>query len=145
MTSRAFVVLCLSLSTALASHVEINAKDINSSNNKLEATHDVVAFVNNSIVKASHAHYDKNTTKMRLEGDVNIVEYDGKNIIADIVETNSQAKTSQYEDAFIVTQEDFWLYSDKINRNGNQYKFGKSIFSSCAIKNPDWIIGWERS
>lgn len=146
MTNRAFAYLFLSLSTLWsASRVEVNAKDINSSNQQFEASNDVVAFVNNAMVRAAHLTYDKNTTALRLSGNVNILEYDGKNIIANAIEMNEKAKTSRYQDAFILTQEDFWLYSDTIDRHDEQYTFGPSIFSSCAIKNPDWIIGGERS
>jgi len=147
MTNRAFAYLFVSLSTTLwsASRAEVNAKDINSSNQQFEASNDVVAFVNDAMVHTAHLAYDKNTTAIRLRGGVNILEYDGKNIIANAIETNEKAKTSHYQDAFIVTQEDFWLYSDTIDRHDNQYTFGPSIFSSCAIKNPDWIIGGERS
>ncbi|KIM13346.1 MAG: hypothetical protein KU38_01455 [Sulfurovum sp. FS08-3] len=146
MTNRAFAYLFVSLSTLWgASRIEINAKDINSSNRQFEASHDVVAFANDAMIGATHLMYDKNTTALRLSGGVNILEYDGKNMIARAIEMNERAKTSHYQDAFIVTQEDFWLYSDTIDRHHEQYTFGPSIFSSCAIKNPDWIIGGERS
>lgn len=146
MINRAFFVACLYSSTLLgSSRVEINAQNINSSDQTLEASNDVVAFVEGSMFKANHALYDKNATHISLQGSVNIVEYDGKNIAADKLSIRSAQKESHYEDAFIITSEDFWLYSDSIDRKDNHYKFGQSIFSSCAIKNPDWIIGCERS
>jgi len=150
MISRAFFTLSFvasfcSSTLFASSRVELNAQDINSSNQKLEASKDVVAFVNDSMIKAKHATYDKNSTMMLLRGDVDIVEYDGKNIAAKELYIDSDDQLSHYEDTFIATQEDFWLYSDKIERKKDQYNFGKSILSSCDIKNPDWIIGFERS
>jgi LPS-assembly protein len=147
MRNNAFIVASLFTFTLLysSSRIEINAQDINSSHQKLEASTDVVAFVNESMIKAIHATYDKNSTEMLLRGDVDVVEYEGKNIVADEIYINSTAKSSYYQTPFIVTQEDFWLYSDKIQRKENHYTFGKSILSSCNIKNPDWIMGVERS
>jgi len=128
-----------------ASKVELNAQEINSTHESLNASSDVMAFVNESSIKAQQVHYDKNQTTLRLQGNVNILEYDQKNIISAQMNINTQDKNASYDDIFITTQEDFWLYSRRIDRQGEEYRFGKSIFSSCCIQSPDWIMGVERS
>ncbi|MEA2028638.1 MAG: hypothetical protein U9N49_06650, partial [Campylobacterota bacterium] len=147
MNVKTFAVVALFLSTLLhaSSRIEVNAQNIHSSDGSVKASEDVVAFVNGSMVASKNASYYKDSSVMLLRDNVEILEYDSKNIASSKIYMNTKEDNASYEDIFITTQEDFWLYSDKIDRKGDQYLFGPSIFSSCGIKNPDWIMACERS
>ncbi|SHO81480.1 Outer membrane protein Imp, required for envelope biogenesis / Organic solvent tolerance protein precursor [hydrothermal vent metagenome] len=135
----------LLLTNIYSSQIEINALDINSSKYSLEASKDVIAFANGSVINSINAIYDKNSTTIKLDGNISIIDYDSKNISANKIYLNSRDNNSTYKDVFISTKEDYWLYSERIDRDDRGYKLKKSIFSSCSIKNPDWIIGFNRA
>ena len=135
----------LILSNLYSSKIEINALDINSSKYTLEASKDVISFANGSVINSIKALYDKNSSIINLDGNVSILDYDTKNISASYISINSKNNRATYKDTFISTKEDYWLYSDRIDRDNSGYKLKKSIFSSCSIKNPDWIMGFNRA
>jgi len=144
--SKKLLSLFLALYSILnASQIEINALDINSSKYTLEASKDVISFANGSVINSRSAIYDKNSTSIMLDGNISILNYDTKNISATKIYLNSKENNSTYEDTFISTKEDYWLYSDRIEKDSSGYRLKKSILSSCSIKNPDWIMGFSRA
>ncbi len=65
--------LVLSSYLNATSKIEINAKDINSSNGVMKAKKDVLALVQNSLIKTDHAKFDKNKNSMLFDGKINIL------------------------------------------------------------------------
>lgn len=130
---------------ATSNKIEVNAEDINSSNGIMKAKKDVLALVQNSLIKTDNAKFDKNNNSISFDGKIDILNYEQNNISAKNIYLNFNNNRSIYKDALIINDDDFWIYSKIIKKDNDKYKLASSIVSSCGIKNPDWILAFDRS
>ena len=130
---------------ATSTKIEINAEDINSSNGVMKAKRDVLALIEDSLIKTDNAKFDKNKNSMLFDGKIDILNYEQKNISAKNIYFDINKNKSLYKDTLIINEDDFWIYSKTIKKSSNKYKLDSSIISSCGIKNPDWILAFDRA
>jgi len=125
--------------------IEVIAKNIEGTKEKVNATDGVVVYYQDSIIKATSVSYDKESKVLVLDGEIEMIGYEGIKEQSNHMEINTETKEVKFETLFLVSQNDVWLFSDKASRSNNKYTLGRSVLSSCDIENPLWKISFARS
>ena len=130
---------------AQGNKIEVTAKSLHTTNETVEASEGVVVYYDNSVIKASSAVYNKKTKLLVLDGNVEMIGYQGTKEHTSHMEIQTDTKEVHFEKLFFSTQSDVWLLTDNAHRLDGNYTFGRSIFSSCEIENPLWTMVFDRS
>ena len=130
---------------AEAKKIEVMAKTLESTKDRVKATGDVVVYYDNSVIKASKATYDKKTKLLVLDGNIEMIGYQGSKEHASHMEIVTDSKEIHFEKLFFSNDNDIWLFTDQAHRLDGNYTFGKSIFSSCEVDNPLWTMMFDRA
>jgi len=125
--------------------VEVNALDINSSGDIIEANNGIEVIYQDSLMRADRVIYNRKTNKLKLIGNVEIIGYNStkeqaKDIIIDI--NSSKIK---FNKLFMATDNDIWIASKKAIKKDGVYTTGASVLSSCDVSNPIWKLAFDRS
>jgi len=120
--------------------IEIKAKHIESANDIVTAKDNVVVYYGDAVIKASSASFNRKTKKLVLDGDIVMMGYEGGKERADHMEIQTDTKEVSFEELFLVSENDVWIYSDTVNKKEGKYKLGTSVLSSCDISDPLWTM-----
>lgn len=120
--------------------IEIKAKHIESENDIVTAKDNVVVYFGDAVIKASSASFNKKTKLLVLDGDIVLMGYQGGKEHADHMEIQTDTKEVNFEELFLVSENDVWIYSDDVNKKEGKYKLGTSVLSSCDISDPLWTM-----
>jgi len=120
--------------------IEIKAKNIESENDIVTAKESVVVYYGDAVIKASSASFNKKTKLLVLDGDIVLMGYQGGKEHADHMEIQTDTKEVNFEELFLVSENDVWIYSDDVNKKEGKYNLGASVLSSCDISDPLWTM-----
>lgn len=122
------------------SRIEIKAKNIESANDIVTAKDNVVVYYGDAVIKASSASFNKKTQLLTLDGDIVMMGYQGGKEHADHMEIQTDTKEVKFEELFLVSENDVWIYSDDVRKKEGKYNLGTSVLSSCDISDPLWTM-----
>ena len=125
--------------------IEVTAKHLDTTETTVTATEGVVVYYQDSVIKSSSAFYDKKTKLLVLDGNVEMIGYQGTKEHIKHLEIQTESKEVTFEELFFVSENDVWLFSDKANRNEGNYSFGMSMLSSCDVNDPLWKMVFSHS
>ncbi len=125
--------------------IEVIAKSLTSTQNRVHATDGVVVYYQDSVIKAKSAFYDKEKKILTLDGSVEMIGYKGTKEHTEHLEIDTQTKEIHFEKLFFVSQNDIWLFSDQANRNEGNYTLGNTVLSSCDVDDPLWKMIFSHS
>ena len=120
--------------------IEIKAKHIELENDIVTAKDNVVVYYGDAVIKASSASFNRKTKLLVLDGDIVLMGYQGGKEHADHMEIQTDTKEVKFEELFLVSENDVWIYSDDVNKREGKYNLGTSVLSSCDISDPLWTM-----
>jgi len=130
---------------AQGNKIEVTAKSLQTTNETVEASEGVVVYYDDAVIKASTAVYNKKTKLLILDGNVEMIGYQGTKEHTSHMEIQTDTKEVYFEKLFFSSQNDVWLLADKAHRADGNYTFGQSMLSSCEIEDPLWTMVFDRS
>ncbi|WP_415407505.1 LPS-assembly protein LptD [Sulfurovum sp. CS9] len=125
--------------------IEVTAKHLETTETTVKATDGVVVYYQDSMIKASSAFYDKKTKLLILDGNVEMIGYQGTKEHIKHLEIQTESKEVTFEELFFVSENDVWLFTDKAHRSDGNYTFGMSMLSSCDVNDPIWKMVFSHS
>jgi len=131
--------------SASSTKIEIKAKKIESVDDVVFAKDNVVVHYDDMTIRASTAHYYKEKNLLVLDGNIETIGYKGTKEHSNHMEINTETKEITFEELFLVSENDVWIMSDKVNKKEQQYKLGTSMLSSCDISDPLWTMRFSDS
>ncbi|MCF6243939.1 MAG: LPS-assembly protein LptD [Sulfurovum sp.] len=125
--------------------IEVTAKTIESTKDVVTASEGVVVYYDNSVIKATKAIYNRNTKLLKLDGNIEMIGYQGTKEHSSHMEIYTDSKEIRFEKLFFSSDNDVWLFTDHAHRVDGNYTFGRSIFSSCEVDNPLWTMDFDHA
>jgi len=145
MRSLFFLAGVLSSSLVAGELIEVFAAHLSSDSQHFYAKDQVVILYKGSMIKADQATYDKNSSRLVLDGHVEMLGEEENRAVTDHLVIDTTRKDVQFEKLFLTTQEDLWLSSEKAIKEKHDYKLFDSRISSCDAKDPDWTIEFSEA
>ena len=127
------------------SKIEVIAKTLHTTKNTVHANEGVVVYYDDAMIKAKTATYNKETKLLVLDGQVELIGYQGSKEHSNHMEIHTDTKEVTFEKLFLSSENDVWLLTDKAHRMDGNYTLGRSILSSCEVDDPLWKMVFERS
>ena len=125
--------------------IEITATHIASTKDIITAKDNVMVYYNDTVIKASSARYDKTKKLLVLDGQIELIGYQGSKEHSNHMEILTETKEVTFDELFLVSQNDVWIYSDDVHKSEGNYTLGTSLLSSCDVTDPLWKMLFERS
>ena len=125
--------------------IEITANHVDSVGDIVTAEDDVVVYYEDSVIKASSATYDKSKKLLVLDGNIEVIGYKGTKEHSNHIEIYTETKEVTFDELFLMSQNDVWLFTQKAHRKDANYTLGESVISSCDIEDPLWKMTFSRS
>ena len=135
----------LAASNIEKANIEVTAKHVEGDKSTLYAQDGVVVYYQNSIIHADKAVYKKDAHKLVLEGNVEMIGYQGTKEQTSHMEIDTQTDTISFKELFFTNENDIWLLSNNATRTKAIYTFGESMLSSCDINDPLWKLHFSSS
>jgi len=142
-----FLLLCsvLLFAEEAKENIEVTAKSISSTKTTVTGSDGVVVYYNDSVIKADKAVYDKETKLLVLDGRVEVIGYQGSKEHTSHMEIHTESDEIKFNELFLVSKNDVWLYANTAHKQEGNYTFGKTVLSSCDANDPLWKMSSERS
>jgi len=142
-----FISLCIVLSDAVerGKKIEVTAKSISTTKNTVYANEGVIVYYNNAVIKSERATYNKETKLLVLDGNVEMIGYQGSKEHTNHMELQTDTKEVFFKKLFLASENDVWLLSDTAHKKEGKYILGNSILSSCEVENPLWHLAFSHS
>jgi len=144
--------LLISTVTATLLHASEEFKEVEVYANSVEQHKDisninggVVIVYDGDIMSAKSAIYSAKDKTITLNGNVIIINSSGKRVNAKSLIINLDNNKIVFKDMFLIDKEHIWFLAKDAQKQDKDIKLKNAIFSSCAIKNPDWSIGFKRA
>lgn len=125
--------------------IEITAKHLESTKTTVTAKDNVVVYYQDSIIKATSAHFDKTKKLLILDGKIEMIGYQGSKEHSNHMEIYTETKEVTFDELFLVSENDVWIYSNDVHKQDGNYTLGTSLLSSCDIEDPLWKMFFEHS
>jgi len=125
--------------------IEIKARSVESVGQIVTAKDNVVVHYDGMVIKATVAHFNKETKMLVLDGNIETIGYKGTKEHSDHMEINTDSKEINFKELFLVSENDVWIMSKDVDKKDNQYKLGTSLLSSCDISDPLWTMRFSDS
>jgi len=125
--------------------IEITATHIDSTKDIITAQDNVLVYYNDSVIKASSARYNRTTKLLELDGKIEMIGYQGSKEQSNHMEILTETQEVTFDELFLVSQNDVWIYSNDVHKNEGNYTLGTSLLSSCDVTDPLWKMVFERS
>jgi len=125
--------------------IEITAKHLNSTKMTVTATDGVVVYYQDSVIKADRARYNKKRQLLVLDGNIEMIGYQGTKEHIRHLEIHTDTQEVHFEELFFISKNDVWLFTQEADKKEGNYSFGESIFSSCEITDPTWRMVASRA
>ena len=114
------------------------AKSLRTSENTVYADDGVVVYYNDSIIKSKHATYNKETKLLILDGEVEIIGYQGTKEYSNHMELQTDTEEATFKELFLSADNDIWVLTDTAHKKEGIYALGRSVLSSCDVNDPLW-------
>lgn len=125
--------------------IEITAEHLESTETTVTAKDNVLVYYQDAVIKASSAHFDKTKKLLILDGNIEMIGYKGTKEQSDHIEIYTDTQEVTFEELFLVSENDLWLFTGDAHRKEGNYTLGHSLFSSCDIEDPLWKMFFSRS
>ena len=125
--------------------IEITATHIDSTKDVITARDNVLVYYNDTVIKASSARYNRTTKLLVLDGQIELIGYQGSKEHSNHMEIFTDTQEVTFDELFLVSQNDVWIYSDDVHKSEGNYTLGTSLLSSCDVTDPLWKMVFERS
>lgn len=142
------LVVCLSVwlqATETKSKIEVMSEALHTTKTTVYASDGVVVYYDNAIIKANKAKYNKNTKRLVLDGQVEMIGYEGTKEHTDHMEIQTDKKEVSFEKLFLASENDVWLLTENAQKVDDNYTLGRSILSSCEVDDPLWKMVFDRA
>ena len=120
--------------------IEVFAQEVVATKNFLEAHGDVLILYNGDLLKSKRATYDKNSSLLILNGNVEMLGKDENRASSEELIINTKSQTVEFQELLITTEQDLWIEAKKATKRKEHYQIFNSKLSSCNKANPDWTI-----
>ena len=141
---RAFFVTLLLLTPGIAAEesdqIEVTANTIQATKTTVTGSDGVVVYYGDTVIKANTAIYDKEKKLLILDGKVEMIGYKGSKEHTSHVEIHTENNEVKFNELFLTSNNDVWLYAETAHRLDGNYTFGKTILSSCDANDPLWTM-----
>ncbi len=127
------------------SKIEVIAKSLHTTKNTVHANEGVVVYYDDTVIKSRTATYNKASKLLVLDGQVEVIGYQGSKEHTNHMEIQTDTKKVTFEQLFLTSENDVWLLTDKATRTEGNYTLGRSILSSCEVDNPLWQMVFDHS
>ena len=125
--------------------IEITAKNIQGTKTSVTAKDGVLVYYNDAVIKANSAFYDKVKKLLILDGQIEIIGYEGSKEHANHMEIYTQTQEVSFDELFLVSENDIWLFSGDVHKKDGNYTLGRSMLSSCDVDDPLWKMVFSKS
>ena len=125
--------------------IELQAKSVTATKEQIIAKEDVVIYYADSIIQASFARYDKRKNLLVIDGNIQMIAYDGSKHRSTHMEIYTHENEVTFEELFLVAKSDVWVFSKEASKHEGNYTLGGSVLSSCDIENPLWKMVFKAS
>ena len=125
--------------------IEITAKYVDATKNIVRATDNVVVYYEDSVIKASSAHFNKTTKLLVLDGKIEMIGYNGSKEHSNHIEIYTDTNEVTFDELFLVSANDVWIFSKDAHKKDANYTLGPSVLSSCDMEDPLWKMVFSRS
>jgi LPS-assembly protein len=119
-------------------NIEVTAEHVKGTGTTMSAKDGVVVYYQDAVIRADRAHYDKEKHLLVLDGNVEMIGYQGTKEHTAHLEIDTRANTVHFEELFFTNENDIWLLSNDANRTDGNYTFSNSMLSSCDVEDPLW-------
>lgn len=149
--AKTFFLLCVILGIQILyastdkNKIEITAKHLESTKTTVTAKDNVLVYYQDSVIKAASAHFDKTKKLLVLDGKIEMIGYQGSKEHSNHMEIYTDTNEVTFDELFLVSEHDVWLYSDDVHKQDGNYTLGTSMLSSCDVSDPLWKMLFERS
>ena len=140
-----FVSITMMFAQNSSDRIDIKAKYIDFENGIVHAKENVIVYQDGKVIKANRASYDKATSILTLDGDIETIGYHGTKEQSQHMVMHTQTKEVEFKQLFLLSKNDVWLLSDNAKKNKKEYELGTSILSSCDVSNPLWTMRFAKS
>ena len=128
------------LSLLSKEQIEVFAQEVVATKNFLEARGDVLILYNGDLLKSKRATYDKKSSLLILNGNVEMLGKEENRASSEELIINTKSQTVEFQELFITTEQDLWIEAKKATKKKEDYQIFNSKLSSCNKANPDWTI-----
>ena len=145
---RVLAVILIFFSVALwagEGEVQLQAEQISGDSAHLYARGHIVLKYKKTLFLADFADYDKHQKRLTIQGGVRIVNPDGSRVQTQKVILNIKEKKVVFRKFFYADRENVWLSSATAEKKKQCYKLKEAMFSTCAVSNPDWHLGFSEA
>lgn len=126
-------------------NIEILATQIDGSKTTANAADNVLVFYRNAVLKADSAFFDKNSSLLTLDGNIESIGYAGTKEQTNHMVLNTLTNDTKSDSLFLTNENDIWLYTDSSKKCGNLYFLGNTMLSSCSLNDPLWKMVFDNS
>ncbi len=123
---------------SLHEKIEITANKLTSTKSTVTAKDGVVVYYQDSVIRADSAFYNKETQLLTLDGNIEMIGYQGTKEHMKHLEIHTDTKEVTFEELFFISRNDVWLFTQKANKKEGNYTFGEMVLSSCEVTDPTW-------
>ncbi len=125
--------------------IEVFAEDVKATADHFSAIGDVVILYDGAMLKSNSATYDKNSSTLTLNGDVEMLSESENRVSSNELVIDTSTKAVEFKKLFLTTEENLWIDATKATKTDENYKIYNSKLSSCNKANPDWTIGFSEA
>ncbi len=125
--------------------VQLQAEQISGDNVHLYARGHIVLRYKKTLFLADFADYDKHQKRLTVQGGVRIINPDGSRVQTQKVTLNVEEKQVVFQKFFYTDKENIWLSSLAAEKKKQCYTLKEAVFSTCAVSNPDWHLGFSEA
>jgi len=125
--------------------VVLQAEDISGDTSYLYAHGHVMLNYDETRFISEHAKYDKRKGILTVHGAVRIINADGSVVETNKVTLQVAQEYVVFEKFFYKDQDQVWLSSVIAFKKKDCYRLQQAMFSTCAVSNPDWHLGFSEA
>jgi LPS-assembly protein len=129
----------------LTYNIEIMASSIEGTKTTARASDNVMVFYRDAILKSDSAFFDKNSSLLTLDGNIESIGYASTKEQTNHMVLNTVTNDTQSDSLFLTNENDIWLYTQSAKKYGNLYFLDNTMLSSCSLKDPLWKMVFDNS
>lgn len=125
-------------------YLQIVGDNLEVKDNIINANGDVLLFTPNYFITANKVIYDKNSSKIELFDDVNIVKDKQFTTYSKYAYMNLEKEETKLEPLLLINNEtNLWFSSEQSNKKQDAYELKNTTLSSCDCSDPAWKVGFS--
>ncbi len=143
------VVLVVDLSAQVdksnRTRVLLQAEEIYGKSDVIYAKGNIRLEYQEMLMIADFANYDKAKGVLTIYGSVSIVNSNGSVVKTDRIILEVDSDNIVFEKFLFVDERKMWLRSETAKKEKECYNLKNAAFSTCALNNPDWHLGFSEA